>query len=131
MRLERDVGVDVTIDRGVATVRPASAEVGAALLAAADGPGQVLTSTAGATLAFVVPEGVADRAGLVEGAIDPAKRDAGASGGATGGKHTEQPDTPHRGASRAAWVEFLNSQNIAHSDDDRRDDLVALWESRT
>ena len=130
MRLGHDVGVEVTIDRGVATVRPASAEVAAALLAVAE-RGEVQTSTSGATLAFVVPERVAERAGLVEGAIDPAKRDAGASGGGTGGKHTEQPDTPHRGASRAAWVEFLNSQNIAHSDDDRRDDLVALWESRT
>lgn len=130
MRLERDVGVEVTIDRGVATVRPASAEVAAALLAVAEG-GEVQTSTSGAKLAFVVPERVAERAGLVEGTRDPAKRDAGASGGVTGGKHTEQLDAPRRGASRAAWAEFLDSQNIAHSDDDRRDDLVALWESRT
>lgn len=124
------MGVEVTIDRGVATVRPASAEVAAALLAVAE-RGEVQTSTSGATLAFVVPERVAERAGLVEGVKDTPKRDAEASEGGTGGKHTEQLDTPHRGASRAAWVEFLNSQNIAHSDDDRRDDLVALWESRT
>ena len=123
------MGVEVTIDSGVATVRPASAEVAAALLAVAE-RGEVQTSTAGATLAFVVPERVAERAGIVEGVKDTPKRDAGASRGGTGGKHTEQLDTPHRGASRAAWVEFLNSQNIAHSDDDRRDDLVALWESR-
>lgn len=129
MRLGPDMGVEVTIDNGVATVRPASAEIAAALLAVAE-RGEVGTSTAGATLAFVVPERVAERAGLVEGATDTPKRDAGASGGDTAGAPTEQHETPHRGASRAAWVEFLNSQNIAHSDDDRRDDLVALWESR-
>lgn len=124
------MGVEVTIDRGVATVRPASAEVGAALLAAADGPGQVLTSTAGAKLAFVVPEAVAERAGIVEGGAKPPKRHAEASGDGSGTRAKAAPSEPHRGASRAVWAEFLDAQGIAHDDDDRRDDLVALWENR-
>lgn len=123
------MGVEVTIDRGVATVRPASAEVAAALLAVAES-GQVATSTAGATLAFVVPEHVAERAGLVQGAALAARSDADARADRSEDPGQGALDEPHRGASRAVWAEYLDWQGIEYSDDDRRDDLVGLWESR-
>ncbi|MCV7210153.1 hypothetical protein [Mycolicibacterium canariasense] len=41
----------------------------------------------------------------------------------------EPVDPPARNASRAKWAAFLTSQGVAFTDDDGRDDLIALWDN--
>lgn len=39
------------------------------------------------------------------------------------------PAVPGRGASRAAWAEFLSGQDFSFESDATRDDLVAQWDA--
>lgn len=131
------MGNEVTIDNGVATVRPISAENAAALLAVAGRDG-VATVTGIGGLAFQVSEEHAVAAGLVDGQA-PAPRKATAEvpkraqespAGEDGPNTPDQKDAPSRGASTANWRAFLDQQGIPYTEADRRDDLVALWENR-
>lgn len=130
------MGNEVTIDNGVATVRPITAANAAALLKVA-GPDGVETITGIGGLAFRVSEKHAVAAGLVDGA--PAPRKAAteapssaeeAPAGESGGRAPERAVAPHRGASTADWRAFLDRQGVPYAEGDRRDDLVALWENR-
>ena len=122
------MGNEVTIDSGVATVRPISAENAAALLEVAGRDG-VATVTGVGGLAFRVSEEHAVAAGLVDGAKPPKTKQEARAG--KGGPNTpDQADAPSRGASTADWRAFLDQQGIPYTEDDRRDDLVALWENR-
>lgn len=131
------MGNEVTIDNGVATVRPVTAANAAALLEVA-GPDGVATVTGIGGLALQVSEEHAVAAGLVDGQAP--KRPSRASeapssareapAGENGPSTPGQADAPSRGASTADWRAFLTQQGIPHTEDDRRDDLVALWENR-
>ena len=131
------MGNEVTIDNGVATVRPITAENAAALLEAAGRDG-VATVTGIGGLAFQVSEEHAVAAGLVDGQA-PKRPGSGskapssaeeAPAGENGPGTQGQEDAPHRGASTADWRAFLDRQGVPYTEDDRRDDLVALWENR-
>ena len=131
------MGNEVTIDNGVATVRPITAENAAAPLAVA-GRGGVATVTDIGGLAFQVSEEHAGAAGLVDGQA-PKKPSSGskapspaqaAPAGENGPSTPGREDAPSRGASTADWRAFLGQQGIPYTEDDRRDDLVALWENR-
>ena len=131
------MGNEVTIDNGVATVRPITAANAAALLKVA-GPDGVATVTGIGGLALQVSEEHAVAAGLVDGQAP--KRPSRASGapsssqeapaGKNGPDTPGREDAPSRGASTADWRAFFDRQSIHYSEDDRRDDLVALWENR-
>ena len=131
------MGNEVTIDNGVATVRPITAENAAALLEAA-GPDGVATVTGIGGLAFRVSEEHAVAAGLVDGQapkrpnrVSEASSSAReAPAGENGPNTPDRADAPSRGASTADWRAFLDQQGVHYSEDDRRDDLVALWENR-
>lgn len=131
------MGNEVTIDNGVATVRPVTAENAAALLEAA-GPDGVATVTGVGGLAFQVSEEHAVAAGLVDGqapkrpghtAKAPSLAEEAPAGGNGPDTHG-QGEAPSRGASTADWRAFLAQQGVPYTEDDRRDDLVALWENR-
>lgn len=128
------MGNEVTIDNGVATVRPITAENAAALLAVA-GPDGVATVTGIGGLAFQVSEEHAVAAGLVDGQTPSRASKAPSSAqeapaGENGPSTPGRADAPSRGASTADWRAFLDQQGIRYAEDDRRDDLVALWENR-
>lgn len=131
------MGNEVTIDNGVATVRPITAENAAALLEVAGRDG-VATVTGIGGLALRVSEEHAVAAGLVDGQA-PKKPSRGskapspaqeAPAGENGPDTPGQEDAPSRGASTADWRAFLDRQGVPYTEDDRRDDLVALWENR-
>lgn len=131
------MGNEVTIDNRVATVRPITAENAAALLEVA-GPAGVATVTGIGGLAFRVSEEHAVAAGLVDGQ-SPKRRSRApeapssaqeAPAGEKGPDTPDREDAPSRGASTADWRAFLDQQGIPYTEDDRRDDLVALWENR-
>ena len=42
-------------------------------------------------------------------------------------QQNDEQQAPARSASRADWVEFLTGQGFGVTDEDSRDDLVALW----
>lgn len=116
--------VDVTIEDGWATITPATPEVARRLLAV--GPSSaVRTVSGGPHIALYVPEGVAEKAGLVH-------TPSGGRGAATGqmGGPDGAAEPPTRGASRAAWREFLDSQGVPYSEDDTRNGLIAIWEGQ-
>lgn len=131
------MGNEVTIDNGVATVRPITAENAAALLAVAGRDG-VATVTGIGGLAFQVSEEHAVAAGLVDGQAPKRPSRApkapsspqGAPAGGDGPNTPDRAEAPSRGASTANWRAFLDQQGIPYTEDDRRDDLVALWENR-
>lgn len=130
------MSAEVTIDRGVALVRPASPEIARALIEA--GGAKVVETVTGGRIAFRVPEQVAIKAGLVnearrdtpKGAKQPSSGDSGARSPKSGTNRSDETSEPHRGASTDAWRTFLDSQGVPYSQDDRRDDLIALWENR-
>ena len=131
------MGNEVTIDNGVATVRPITAANAAALLKVA-GPDGVETITGFGGLAFQVSEEHAVAAGLVDGQAPAPRKTAAeapseaeeAPASESVAQAPERADAPHRGASTADWRAFLDQQGIPYTEDDRRDDLVALWENR-
>lgn len=131
------MGTEVTIDNGVATVRPTTPEIAAALIAAAGRDGVATVSGRGG-LAFRVSEEAALSAGLVQaesledvGApADPPVGDGDALTPEHEGNTPPEAVVPSKGASTDTWREFLDGQGIAYTEDDRRDDLVALWENR-
>ncbi|WP_328856916.1 hypothetical protein OG579_17110 [Williamsia herbipolensis] len=45
--------------------------------------------------------------------------------------HAEQQltDAPNRNAKRDEWAEFLTAASVAFTENDSRDDLVALWDA--
>lgn len=131
------MGNEVTIDNGVATVRPITAENAAALLKVAGRDG-VATITGIGGLAFQVSEEHAVAAGLVDGQAPkkPSRGSEAPSSVQEAPAGENGPDTPgpavapSRGASTADWRAFLDRQGVPYAEDDRRDDLVALWENR-
>ncbi|WRQ08236.1 hypothetical protein JDBV14_00610 [Mycobacterium phage harman] len=40
----------------------------------------------------------------------------------------DEPTVPARNASRDVWTAFLDSQGLDYSNDDGRDDLIAIWD---
>lgn len=131
------MGNEVTIDNGIATVRPITAENAAALLKVAGRDG-VATVTDIGGLAFQVAEEHAIAAGLVDGQApkQPSRGSESSSSaqeapaGENGPNTPDRAEAPSRGASTADWRAFLGQQGIPYTEDDRRDDLVALWENR-
>lgn len=116
------MGVEVTIEDGWATVRPATAEVARKLLAAAPRRRDVQTTTRG-PLAFLVEERVAIAAGLVDGAARPTEQPKDSPG------PVPEPVTgpPNRGSSRAKWREFFDRMGVEYDEGDTRNNLADKW----
>lgn len=127
------MNAEVTIDDGVATVRPASREVAAALVRAAGRDG-VETVTGRGGIAFRVSEKHAEAAGLTHRAQEGPKKAPSkpADGPGGGGEGNAQGGVvpPSRAASTATWRKFLEDQGVPHKSEATRADLIAAWDSR-
>ena len=127
------MNAEVTIDDGVATVRPASREVAAALIGAAGRDG-VETVTGRGGIVFRVSEKHAEAAGLTHraqgGTVEaPSKPADGPGDGGEGNMHGDVVP-PSRAASTETWRKFLEDQGVPHESEATRADLIAAWDSR-
>lgn len=108
-------------------------EVARALLEAADSPDDVRTDTSGPSLAFVVSDELATKAGFGEYDDDPEPlpETEPEPEPETETVPAEEPPRSGKGSGEEAWKKFLSDQKFEFDPKLERNELIALWDAHT
>jgi len=108
-------------------------EVARALLEAADSPDDVHTDTSGPSLAFVVSDELATRAGFGDYDDDPEPltEPEPEPEPETETDPVEEPPRSGKGSGEEVWKKFLTDQKLEFDPKLERNDLIALWDAHT
>ncbi|MES9516450.1 hypothetical protein ACIQYW_18390 [Rhodococcus erythropolis] len=108
-------------------------EVARALLEAADSPDDVHTDTSGPSLAFVVSDELATKAGFGEYDDDPEPlpETEPEPEPETETVPAEEPPRSGKGSGEEAWKKFLSDQKFEFDPKLERNELIALWDAHT
>lgn len=108
-------------------------EVARALLGAADSPDDVRTDTSGPSLAFVVSDELATKAGFGEYDEDPEPlpETEPEPEPETETVPAEEPPRSGKGSGEEAWKKFLSDQKFEFDPKLERNELIALWDAHT
>ncbi len=102
-------------------------EVARALLEAADSPDDVHTDTSGPSLAFVVSDELATKAGFGEYDDDPEPLPE--TEPETETVPAEEPPRSGKGSGEEAWKTFLKKRQFEFDETLERNELLALWDT--
>lgn len=100
-------------------------EVARALLEAADSPDDVRTDTSGPSLAFVVSDELATKAGFGDYDDDPEPLPEPEPEPET----VEEPPRSGKGSGEEAWKTFLKKREFEFDATLERNELIALWDA--
>ena len=110
-------------------------EVARALLEAADSPDDVRTDTSGPSLAFVVSDELATKAGFGEYDDDPETfsepEPEPQPEPETETVRAEEPPRSGKGSGEEAWKTFLKKREFEFDETLERNELIALWDAHT
>ena len=110
-------------------------EVARALLEAADSPDDVRTDTSGPSLAFVVSDELATKAGFGEYDDDPETfsepEPEPEPEPETETVLAEEPPRSGKGSGEEAWKTFLKKREFEFDETLERNELIALWDAHT
>ena len=104
-------------------------EVARALLEAADSPDDVRTDTSGPSLAFVVSDELATKAGFGEYDDDPETFSEPEPEPETETVLAEEPPRSGKGSGEEAWKTFLKKREFEFDETLERNELIALWDA--
>ena len=108
-------------------------EVARALLEAADSPDDVRTDTSGPSLAFVVSDELATKAGFGEFEDEPESlpEPEPEPEPETETVLAEEPPRSGKGSGEEAWKTFLKKREFEFDETLERNELIALWDAHT